>query len=178
MRIENNNNINTLQDKEVLEKRKADPSKKEKITPAAVYEKSKPEDKGHVYDRVSIDKLKNESEKVYGTLKKMVEELLTKQGKTLNLLKPGDLVKIDEASRIQAKELIGPDGELGIESMSDKIVDFAKAISGGDTAKLDKLRAAIEKGFKAAEKVLGKLPEISQKTYDRIMEKLDKWENE
>ena len=61
---------------------------------------------------------------------------------------------------------------------SDTIVYFAKAISGGNKSKLDKLIAAIDKGFSEAGKALGGLPEISMKTYDRIMEKLDVWKNE
>lgn len=178
MRIGSSGYLNTLTKKETPEESKLKTSKENKIGPVAIYEKSKTDDKTHVYDKVSIDKLKQESEKVYASLKQMVEELLTKQGKSFDLSKPNHSIKIDEATRSRAKESIAEDGELGIESMSETIVDFAKVISGGDSSKLDKLRGAIEKGFKAAEKVLGKLPEISLKTYDRIIEKLDKWEKE
>ena len=35
------------------------------------------------------------------------------------------------------------------------------------------------KGFKEAEKAWGgKLPEISQKTYDEVLKRFDEWENE
>ena len=59
------------------------------------------------------------------------------------------------------------------------MVNFAKAISGGDKSKISILRDAIEKGFKEAEEAFGGvLPEISHKTLERTMEKLDDWEKE
>lgn len=62
--------------------------------------------------------------------------------------------------------------------MCDKIVEFAIAISGGDKSKLDTLITAIDKGFSEAGRILGGFPDISLKTYDRIMEKLNDWKNE
>ncbi|SHH37186.1 hypothetical protein SAMN02745221_02217, partial [Thermosyntropha lipolytica DSM 11003] len=41
--------------------------------------------------------------------------------------------------------------------------------------KIEMLRGAIIEGFKAAEAVLGGLPEISKKTYELVMQKLDAW---
>lgn len=178
MKIHSTQTINNQQNKRELEEKKTSPSKKEKLQPAVVYERAKLEENTHVYDRLSIEKLKKESENVYDQLKNMVEKMLKDQGKTFNLLRPGDSVKIDEATRLEAKGLIGDDGPLGIEAMSDKIVDFAKAVSGGDKGKLKTLIGAIEKGFREAERILGGLPDISQKTYDRIMEKLDIWKEE
>lgn len=178
MKIDNINRLNKQVNSPRLEGKKENISKAEKTQPAASYESSKIQDKGHVYDRTSIERLKKESDNVYGQLKQMVEDMLTKQGKAFANLLPGDSVKIDEATRVGAKDLLGPDGPLGIEAMSDKIVDFAKAISGGDKGKLETLRGAIEKGFKEAERILGTLPDISQKTHARIMEKLDKWQEE
>ena len=53
------------------------------------------------------------------------------------------------------------------------------AISGGDKAQIGKLKAAIEDGFKQAKEALGGyLPEISQKTYDEVMKRMDEWANE
>ena len=170
------NSINNLQNNDQLKRDKVDLPKKINTEPAATFEKTKQDDIKTTYDKASIDKLKNESNKSFETLKKMVEELLKSQGKALNDLLPGELVKVDGATRAKASELIADDGPLGIEAMSDKIVDFAKAVSGGDKGKLATLKNAIDKGFREAERILGKLPEISMKTYDRIMEKLDIWE--
>lgn len=177
MKISKIGSLNNIPIKENLNK-KVEKLSKVKSTPAATFERSKIEDKGHVYNKPTIDQLKKESEKSYDNLKRMIEDMLSKQGKTLGLLNPKDTINIDETTRAEANKLIGPDGPLGIESMSDTIVNFAKSISGGDKSKLDTLKNAIIKGFKEAERALGGLPEISMKTYDRIMEKLDIWDKE
>jgi ribosomal protein S17E len=168
--------VNNFHHKEQVKKDRVDAPKKATAEPAATFEKTKQEDIKTTYDKTTIDKLKNESNKSFDTLKKMVEEMLKSQGKALKDLLPGELVKVDGATRAQASQLIADDGPLGIEAMSDKIVDFAKAISGGDKTKLATLKNAIDKGFQEAGRVLGSLPEISMKTYDRIMEKLNIWE--
>ena len=178
MKINSIGAINNIQNKDNPNNKKANQISKEKNTPAAVFEKSRVEDKGHVYDKTTIDKLKMDSEKSYVNLKRMVEDMLQRQGKSINLVHSGDLVDVDATARAEASELIGPDGPLGIEAVSDKIVDFAIAVSGGDKSKLETLRKAIDKGFKEAERILGGLPEISSKTYDSIMKKLDNWEKE
>lgn len=150
---------------------------KTKETPAAVYEKTdSKESLGHIYDKKTVDKLKKDTERAYSSLKRIIEYLLIRQGKSLHLLEEGEVVEIDEQARLEAQELIGPDGILGVEAVSQRIVDFAIALSGGDKSKLDGLRKAIDKGFKEAEQVLGELPEISRETYSRVMEKLDAWE--
>nr|WP_300005889.1 hypothetical protein [Tissierella sp.] len=178
MKIQNNIPVIKSQDKEISQKKDLAAKEKEISTPAAVYEKSKPTDKGHVYDKPSIDRLKMESERTTSHLRSMVENLLKSQGKSFDASNPHAMVSIDQATRDEAASLIGEDGPLGIEKMSDSIVDFAKALSGGDKGKLDTLIKAIDKGFKEAERILGGLPDISKKTYDRIMEKLDIWKNE
>lgn len=181
MRINNIQNTKHLENRDVDKADKSDkvkPITREDVKPGAIFEKSKPEDKGHVYDKSTIEKLKKDSERSYDSLKKMVENLLRRQGTALNLLGPKDLVEVDEATRAEAGELISSKGPLGVEAVSDSIVDFAIAVSGGDKSKLDTLRNAIDKGFREAERILGGLPKISTDTYDRIMEKLDTWEKE
>lgn len=178
MKINNIGKIKAIPDKAPVEKRDINTPKQDKNTPAAIYIKSKVEDKGHVYDKSEINKLKEASERSYSHLKQMIQDMITRQGKSINILDPKSTITIDETTRNEAKTLISEDGPLGIEAVSDDIVNFAKAISGGDKNKLSQLREAIDKGFKAAEKVLGRLPEISKQTYDKIMEKLDIWEED
>ena len=149
---------------------------KEKETPAAIYEKEDNKNIGHIYDKKTVDKLKKETERAYSSLRRIVEYLLIRQGKSIHQLKEGEEVEVDEQARLEVQDLIGPDGILGVEAVSQRIVDFAIALSGGDKSKLGALRKAIDEGFKAAEQVLGELPEISKETYNRIMEKLDAWE--
>ena len=61
-----------------------------------------------------------------------------------------------------------------MEATSQRIIDFANALTGGDPSKIDAMKDAFLKGFEQAEKTWGgKLPEISQRTYDAVLEKFD-----
>lgn len=129
-------------------------------------------------DMATIQRLKEKSNQTYQHLREMVRLLLERQGLTFKDLGTfeGD-IPVDEQTRLEAQAAIAEGGPLSPENVSNNIVDFAKAISGGDKSKLDILRGAIEKGFEEAAKILGgELPEISNKTYTLIMEKLDTWE--
>lgn len=59
------------------------------------------------------------------------------------------------------------------EAVSDRIVEMARSLSGGDQSKADVLRQSILKGFEEAKSLLGKLPEISQNTYELTLKKFD-----
>lgn len=135
---------------------------------------------GHIYDKETVDKLKHQSEKAHRHLMDLIEKLLLKQGHSIKTITSEEWaqIEVDEETRLEAQRMIDPGGPLSAEAVSDRIVDFAKAISGGDIEKLDKLKEAIDKGFKEAEKILGELPQVSRETYDLIMEKLDAWAEE
>lgn len=82
---------------------------------------------------------------------------------------------VDPATKAQAQADIAEDGYWGVNATSDRIVDFAVALAGDDPEKLEEMRAAFQKGFdKAAKTWGGELPDISQRTYDSVMEKFDK----
>lgn len=131
-------------------------------------------------DEDTIARIKAEVDQAQSNLRELVKKLLEKQGMTFNDLKfDGEDLEIDEETRIEAQKSIDEGGEFSVESVSDRMIDFAKAISGGDKSKIALLKEAVEKGFKEAEKAFGgKLPEISYKTLERTMEKFDEWENE
>ncbi len=171
--LENKNNKNNNQtDKDMSAAVKYERSKKSKHV---TYNKN-----GHIYDKETVDKLKLQSEQAYAHLKGLVEKLLLKQGhsiKTITVEEWSD-VKIDEETKSKAAAMVAPDGPFSAEAVSNRLVDFAKAVSGGDIEKLDKLKSAIDEGFKQAKNLLGELPEISSKTYDLTMEKLDAWAEE
>lgn len=143
-----------------------------------VYVKSDEAGKKVTYDKPKVDqatiqKLYEESDKAYSQLKQIVAQMLERQGMTF---RDWAKVEVDETARLEASKLIGEGGELSPEKVSDRIVEFAKALSGGDTGKLDELKKAIDKGFSEAARILGgELPDVSQKTYDLVMEKLDSW---
>lgn len=90
-------------------------------------------------------------------------------------------VEIDDATRAEAEAMIGEDGPLGAKQVSQNILDFAKAISGGDPSKIQVLKDAFLKGFNEVAKMFGgkdKMPEVSRKTYDLVMQGFDAWANE
>ena len=85
---------------------------------------------------------------------------------------------VDADTIAQAKKDIAEDGYWGVEKTSDRILDFAKALSGGDKDKADELLNAFKKGFSQATGAWGdKLPSICQDTYDAVVKKFDDWKN-
>ena len=147
---------------------------------AVTYKKPKAGIEGTVKpDADVVASLKEASEQRFASLRRMVEDLLRRQGMTFLDIADGKTVEVDETARAEAQAAIADGGEFSAEAVSDRIVEFAKAISGGDKSKLQMLIGAIDEGFSQARKALGgELPEISQKTYDLIMQKLDAWQNE
>lgn len=171
--LENKNNKDNNQtDKDISQAVKYERSKKNKHV---TYNKN-----GHIYDKETVDKLKLQSEQAHAHLKGLVEKLLLKQGHSIKTITAEEWadIEIDDKTRAEAAAMVAPDGPYGADAVSNRLVDFAKAVSGGDIEKLDKLKSAIDEGFKQAENLLGELPQISSDTYDLTMEKLDAWAEE
>lgn len=136
-------------------------------------------------DSSTIAKLKADADARLSQLKGIVEQLISKQGKAADnasiwsQFRQGILdgsITVDEATAKQAAEDISEDGYWGVKQTSERILDFAKALSGGDASKAEELRKAVEKGFKEAAKLWGgDLPEISQQTHDAVMKGFDEW---
>ncbi len=161
---------------------------------AVVYEKSEASQasaaiysvgaKSGKVDKATIEQLKADAEARFSQLQSLVDKLLTKQSKTYQHATLGDLmtavkdgkVTVDPETVAQAKKDVAEDGYWGVEQTASRIVDFAKALTGGDAGKVEEMRKAIEKGYKAATKTWGKeLPDISQQTHSRVNELLDEW---
>ncbi|PKT76319.1 hypothetical protein [Helicobacter winghamensis] len=82
---------------------------------------------------------------------------------------------LNELTQDEAKALISDDGFFGIPKTSERIADFVLAGAGDDVEKLKAGREGILQGYKQAEKSWGgELPEISQKTLEKALEKVDK----
>ena len=136
----------------------------------------------------TIAKLKADADARLSQLKGIVEQLITKQGKASETVSIWDQfrqgildgsIEVDEATAAQAAEDISEDGYWGVKQTSERILDFAKALTGGDSSKAEKMREAIKQGFEEAAKLWGdELPEISQKTYDAVMKGIDDWKAE
>ena len=168
---------------------KADTSKKAENTAkaneaAAVYESSakKP---AYTSKKVANPELANQikaaNDARVSQLQDIVHKLIAGQGdaygKANNIwqfLASGNFT-VDPATKAQAQADIAEDGYWGVNATSDRIVDFAVALAGDDPDKLEEMRAAFKKGFEQATKTWGgQLPDISQRTYDAVMEKFDK----
>lgn len=132
-------------------------------------------------DAELIAKLKADSDARTAQFKSLVEQLLTKQGKTFNtandiwsILSSGDFT-VDPATKAQAQADIAEDGYWGVKQTSQRILDFATALTGGDPDKIEEMRGAFQKGFDQAKEIWGgELPEITRKTYDAVMAGFDK----
>ncbi|WP_440525831.1 hypothetical protein [Simiaoa sp.] len=132
-------------------------------------------------DTALINKLKADADARTSQLRSLVEQMMGKQATTYgnandiwSFLRSGNYT-VDPATKAQAQADIAEDGYWGVTQTSDRIIQFATALTGGDPDKIEAMRDAFKKGYAQAEKTWGgSLPEISQKTYDAVMEKFDK----
>lgn len=79
----------------------------------------------------------------------------------------------------QAKIDVAEGGYWSADETSSRLVDFAKALSGGNPEKAAMLKDSFVKAFKEIEEMFGgELPELSYNTYDLTMDKFAAWEAE
>lgn len=152
---------------------------------AAVYEKSSASTSNYkVNNEALIEQLKADAEQRTSQLKSLVEQMMQKQGVAIgkadsmwSFLASGDFTVTADV-KAQAQADIAEDGYWGVNQTSDRILEFAKALTGGDADKADEMLEAFKKGFQQATKSWGKeLPDISSKTYDAVVEKFNQWKN-
>lgn len=138
--------------------------------------------KKYVQNTELINKMKADAEAHTNQLRNIVEQMMTKQSQTYGIAND-DMWKflasgkfeVDEVTKAQAKEDISEDGYWGVKQTSNRILDFATALTGGDPSKIEDMRKAFEKGYKQAEETWGReLPDISKQTYDAVMAGFDK----
>ncbi len=164
---------------------KAGNSKQDAANTAAVYEKSEQAEetkKTYKPDTAAIEKLKAETDRRVENLRNLVEKMLRQQGKTFqdstemySLLREGK-VPVDSDTKAQAQKDIAEDGYWGVEQTSERILSFAKALSGGDKSKAEELISAVKKGYEQATKAWGgALPDICKKTMETALNKLEAW---
>ena len=153
-------------------KAKQTTEKTEAAQPGAVYEPSK-EGKAAVDRSAIVAQLKADAEARAKQMTDLVHKMMSQQGVAIG--KSDDMWRflasgkftVDPATRAQAQKDIADDGYWGVSQTSQRIFDFAKALTGGDGEKMEEMRKAFEKGFKMATNTCGqKLPDISQRTYD------------
>ncbi len=160
-----------------------------KTEAGAVYEASKGEEKKATYsvNKMSkeersalVSKLQADAENRQSQLVSMVQKMMSQQanayGQANDIWKflASGKAKVDPATRAQAQADIAEDGYYGVKQTASRLFDFASALAGDDEEKMKEMQAAIEKGFKKAEKTWGgKLPGISYDTKEAVNKMFD-----
>ncbi len=158
----------------------------EKSSTGVIYEKSTDTKSASKSQRAEIiSKLKADADAKASQMRSLVEKMMGKQGVAIGnsdsmwKFLAGGNFSVDPATRAQAQADIAEDGYWGVTQTSDRILDFAKALAGNDSDKMDEMLSAFKKGFKQATKTWGKsLPDISQRTYDAVLSKFEQWQND
>ncbi len=131
-------------------------------------------------DANMIARLKNDADNRKAQLMELVHKMMNGQTKaygkannTWENLRNGNF-DADPATISQAQADVAEDGYWGASQTSQRILDFASALTGGDPDKIEEMREAFQKGYKMAEETWGgSLPELSQQTYDAVMAGFD-----
>lgn len=88
-------------------------------------------------------------------------------------------VKANTVFNLKFQNNISENNYWSVKNTSERIVDFAKAITENDSTKVDKTIEAFKKGYnQAINKFGGVVPSISQNTYNTVMKEFDKWKAE
>jgi len=135
--------------------------------------------------RLSANELKNLQQQREQSFTKMLDDIISSQanaGKKAQYAKKGitkdlftDLVVTPE-QKLAAQQSIGEDGEWGVNAVATRIMDMCVALSGGDSSKIEEMRAAVDKGFQQAMGQWGgSLPSICDQTHNEINKRFDYW---
>ena len=172
------------------EQKTSEKSKSENLELAAVYEKSSNSKSSKMVEpnRSEMKSLISQAERQAKNFQTLISSIFTKQSNKASLLKKAqnnDLkgffsnLNVDRETVLKAKRDISEDGYYGVKKTSERILNFAKAAAGNNPKELERMRDAVEKGFKQVEQMWGgELPDISKQTYDVVMSKFDEWQQE
>jgi len=129
-----------------------------------------------------FEKIKEKSNNDIEAFKKFIDKIFSYQGnraikskKTVTSIKinikPGDV----EETENNEDEI---NGYWGAEETSQRILDFARKISGDNPEKFDMLINAFKEGFEEAKKCFGgELPEVCNETYDLVIKGFEDMKN-
>lgn len=118
------------------------------------------------------DTAKNTGLKQLGGIRGILDKLAQGEKVTLEIEYTAEDVE-------KAKADVAEGGYWSPEETSNRLLDFAKALSGGDPTKANMLKDSFDKAFKEIEDMFGgKLPDISYDTYNLTMDKFQKWSEE
>lgn len=189
-----NNAANQLKAEQAIENYKKSVAEKEEKTTAEVsegYEKSEQKvlSESGIYSKENIRKTVEQiEEQRAAAMTQMIQDMLGQQANAAGLDfvfgdSAFDLSKITQSDIDEAKASIEGDGYWSVNSVATRIMDMAKLLAGGDSSKLAMLKDAVIKGFGGAVSQFGfesmdDMPEITRQTYDEVMSRFDKWEEE
>ena len=177
-------NTNTASKKQDAKTDKSDAKTAGFSEEAAVYEKSDSKDDSKDTAKSTVNQKMSKADRD-ALVQALKDDANARQQQLIEIVRKSQGLKslfenltVDADTIAQAKKDIAEDGYWGVEKTSDRILDFAKALSGGDKDKADELLNAFKKGFSQATGAWGdKLPSICQDTYDAVVKKFDDWKN-
>jgi len=174
------NNICNTEMVKVLNNRRSQEKEKQPVMPS--HQVRTPEDKVSLEENpvevitYGIPQKSPLMDSDYSTLREMLGKILEEQGIATQIASGDTSIDFRNLTPEKAQELISEDGYLGVKQTSDRIVQFALSISSNDPNRLEEIKASINKGYQMAAKALGgTLPDISTKTYNAVMDKLNAW---
>ena len=137
-------------------------------------------------DFKDFEKIREKSENDIEAFEKFINKIFSYQGsytsrKTTSIKSVHIKIKSESAEGAESTEEPSQEitGYWGAEETSQRILEFAKKISGNNPEKFDLLIGAFKTGFEEAKKAFGgTLPEVSHKTYDLVMDGFEKMKEE
>ena len=116
----------------------------------------------------------------FGSQSSVLDILSSDSSKATSILSQIDFASIGYTGKnilamnsTELNALVSEDGFFGIENTASRIADFVINGAGDDLEKLKKGFEGMKQGFAQAEKIWGdKLPQISQDTIDKAIEKV------
>ncbi|MFZ6873334.1 DUF5610 domain-containing protein [Undibacterium sp. Di27W] len=127
-----------------------------------------------------LQALLEESDRKAQEIINLIKPLVEQQGLDISKVASGQQKISASPEAIKAAQAAVADGgEFSVEKTAERILSFAKAAIGDDPAKLDKISAAVEQGFKEASDILGgSLPDISKQTLEAIRTEFARWKSD
>jgi len=126
-----------------------------------------------------LDMMRKLVESVHNSMKSQLGSIFSKKS-SITLSTGAVLTEADFAvpsmpgSVEDAKAALAEGGAWSVDATAKRITDLSAKIANGDVNMLEKMRDAFVKGYNDAERVWGgKLPDISRKTYDAVMNRFD-----
>ncbi len=132
-------------------------------------------------DFKDFEKIREKSNNDIEAFEKFINKIFSYQGnytsrKMTSVKSVNIKIKTEAVEEEPSQEITG---YWGAEETSQRILDFAKKISGNNPEKFDLLIGAFKNGFEEAKKTFGgTLPEVSHKTYDLVMDGFEKMKEE